>query len=71
MARVPGRGRFEFDNGLRLLLGKPQDRLVPGVGIVGQRILLVSRKGLHLRRGRAGEFAASTSFPCRNRLIAR
>src|SRR5262245_1496166 len=44
------RGYLELHQGFRLLVGQPQDQVVP-VGTVGQRILLVFRKGLHLRRG--------------------
>src|SRR5262249_55043879 len=55
--RLPRRrGRVELDQGLRFLVGQPQDQVVVR-DVAGQRVVLVPGERLHLRRGRARQLA--------------
>ena len=55
------RTSVEMDHGPRFLVGQPKDQIVV-VGTVGQWILLVFRKGLHLRRGNDRELAGGVQL---------
>src|SRR5262249_22435006 len=48
--RRGGRGRFKLDQGLRFLVGQPQDEVV-SIGPAGQRVLVLSRKPPHFGDG--------------------